>query len=85
MMAHMCENDCERLQQWRQISFWKDGTCFFDLSAYRDWVKIPGVGEDGCVLVRPDHFVAWGCKKMDFQSVQNQLQGVIIDGQPFTQ
>jgi hypothetical protein len=29
------------------------------MDAYRDWVKVRGVDEDGDVLVRPDHFVAW--------------------------
>jgi hypothetical protein len=26
---------------------------------HRDWHRKRGVGEDGCVLVRPDRFVAW--------------------------
>jgi 2-polyprenyl-6-methoxyphenol hydroxylase-like FAD-dependent oxidoreductase len=34
------------------------------LDAYRDWARIRGVDEDGCVLVRPDHFVAWRCKSI---------------------
>ena len=31
------------------------------MDAYRDWNKVKGVTEDGVVLVRPDHFVAWRC------------------------
>ena len=27
--------------------------------AYYDWTRLRGVEEDGCVLVRPDRFVAW--------------------------
>jgi hypothetical protein len=34
------------------------------MDAYRDWVKLRGVDEDGVVLVRPDHFVAWRSKSM---------------------
>lgn len=29
---------------------------------YFDWAERRGVEEDGCVLVRPDRFVAWRCK-----------------------
>ncbi|KAJ1336133.1 2,4-dichlorophenol 6-monooxygenase [Microdochium nivale] len=29
------------------------------MDCYRDWEKIRGVEDDGVVLVRPDHFVAW--------------------------
>jgi len=29
------------------------------MDAYRDWRKVRGVTEDGIVLVRPDHFIAW--------------------------
>ena len=29
------------------------------MDAYRDWSQVRGVAEDGAVLVRPDHFVAW--------------------------
>lgn len=28
---------------------------------YLDWEGIRGVGDSGCVLVRPDYFVAWRC------------------------
>jgi 2-polyprenyl-6-methoxyphenol hydroxylase-like FAD-dependent oxidoreductase len=31
---------------------------------YQDWAKVRGVDEDGVVLVRPDHFVAWRCKAL---------------------
>ncbi|EXJ71516.1 uncharacterized protein A1O5_05324 [Cladophialophora psammophila CBS 110553] len=31
---------------------------------YRDWTKRREVDEDGCVLVRPDRYVAWRAKQM---------------------
>ena len=35
------------------------------LDCYQDWFKNRGVGEDGVVLVRPDHFVAWRQRDMN--------------------
>ena len=32
---------------------------------YLDWSKIRNVDESGCVLVRPDYFVAWRCQKWE--------------------
>ena len=32
---------------------------------YLDWEGIRGVEDSGCVLVRPDHFVAWRCQKWE--------------------
>jgi 2-polyprenyl-6-methoxyphenol hydroxylase-like FAD-dependent oxidoreductase len=34
------------------------------MDCYQDWEEIRGVDEDGVVLVRPDHFVAWRCKTL---------------------
>ncbi|KAK3686432.1 hypothetical protein LTR37_019820 [Vermiconidia calcicola] len=34
------------------------------MDAYGDWNKVRGVNEDGAVLVRPDHFIAWRCKDL---------------------
>lgn len=31
------------------------------MDAYGDWARVRGVEDDGAVLVRPDHFVAWRC------------------------
>ncbi|KAH6689895.1 putative FAD dependent oxidoreductase [Plectosphaerella plurivora] len=31
------------------------------MDCYREWGRVRGVGGDGAVLVRPDHFVAWRC------------------------
>jgi hypothetical protein len=31
---------------------------------YREWQERREVGEDGCILVRPDRFVAWRSMKM---------------------
>jgi 2,4-dichlorophenol 6-monooxygenase len=27
--------------------------------AYGEWARVPGIGEDGCLLVRPDGHIAW--------------------------
>lgn len=32
---------------------------------YLDWVKVRGVEESGCILVRPDYFVAWRSQKWE--------------------
>lgn len=29
------------------------------MDCYREWAQVRGVNEDGAVLVRPDHFIAW--------------------------
>jgi hypothetical protein len=34
------------------------------MDAYGDFERLRGVEEDGCVLVRPDHFVAWRCRSL---------------------
>lgn len=31
------------------------------MDCYRDWQRVRGIKNDGVVLVRPDHFVAWRC------------------------
>jgi 2-polyprenyl-6-methoxyphenol hydroxylase-like FAD-dependent oxidoreductase len=46
------------------------------MDAYGDWVKVRGVGEDGAVLVRPDHFVAWRCTMLPLEE-PNKLMSVI--------
>lgn len=43
---------------------------------YRDWKIQRGVNEDGCVLVRPDRFVAWRCKNM-VSGCQAKLSAVL--------
>ncbi|KAI2634022.1 FAD binding domain-containing protein [Xylaria nigripes] len=35
------------------------------IDVYRDWYKRREVEEDGCVLVRPDRFIAWRSKTME--------------------
>lgn len=37
---------------------------------YMDWVKMRGVGESGCVLVRPDYFVAWRSQQWEQHSAE---------------
>ena len=34
------------------------------IDCYSDWYRVRGVGEDGIVLVRPDHFVGWRAQAM---------------------
>ena len=46
------------------------------MDAYRDWIKVRGVEEDGVVLVRPDHFVAWRCRNM-VESPEQKLKSVL--------
>lgn len=46
------------------------------MDCYRDWHKVRGVEDDGVVLVRPDHFVAWRCATMP-QDPKTQLQKVL--------
>jgi len=33
-------------------------------AVYNDWYRLREVNEDGCVLVRPDNFVAWRSQKI---------------------
>lgn len=34
------------------------------MDTYGDWSRVRGVQDEGVVLVRPDHFVAWRCKTL---------------------
>jgi hypothetical protein len=47
---------------------------------YLDWTKIRAVTESGCVLVRPDYFVAWRCQQWESggkQRLKEVLQFVL--------
>lgn len=46
------------------------------MDAYRDWFKVRGVEENGVVLCRPDHFVAWRCRSM-VKNPQDKLESVL--------
>jgi 2-polyprenyl-6-methoxyphenol hydroxylase-like FAD-dependent oxidoreductase len=46
------------------------------MDAYRDWFKVRGVEEDGVVLCRPDHFVAWRCRRL-VEKPQEKLESVL--------
>ncbi|KAJ9654478.1 hypothetical protein H2198_006487 [Neophaeococcomyces mojaviensis] len=46
------------------------------MDAYRGWSKICDVEDDGAVLVRPDHFVAWRCHSLQSGHV-GKLQEVL--------
>lgn len=43
---------------------------------YLGWEKVRDVTESGCVLVRPDYFVAWRCQQWASGS-EKQLEGVL--------
>ncbi|KAF4550402.1 FAD-binding domain-containing protein 26 [Elsinoe fawcettii] len=43
---------------------------------HRDWQKVRGVDEGGCVLVRPDRFVAWRSNSM-VADTEIKLRGVL--------
>jgi hypothetical protein len=46
---------------------------------YFDWARVRGVDETGCVLVRPDNFVAWRCNEVlgDEAGCASKLREVI--------
>ncbi len=44
---------------------------------YRDWTKRREVDEDGCVLVRPDRYVAWRSHRMITTSCEGKLEAVL--------
>jgi len=46
---------------------------------YFDWARVRGVDETGCVLVRPDNFVAWRCNEVpgDKAACVSKLREVI--------
>jgi hypothetical protein len=44
---------------------------------YRDWTKRREVDEDGCVLVRPDRYVAWRTQHMISTSCEEKLERVL--------
>lgn len=44
------------------------------MDCYSDWASVRGVQEDGAVLVRPDHFVAWRCQRLVSNPVQRLIE-----------
>lgn len=42
-----------------EIAAWSIGFHCDFMDCYRDWQRVRGMDEEGVVLVRPDHFVAW--------------------------
>ncbi|KAF5649033.1 phenol 2-monooxygenase [Fusarium sp. NRRL 52700] len=53
------------------------------IDVYRRWHEKRGVGDSGCVLVRPDRFVAWRSvgKPTDFFTQHQELQFASMDSQ----
>lgn len=57
--------EVSRSAGWEMVKgYWVGFRCDF-MDCYRDWIKYRGVDEDGVVLVRPDHFIAWRCKSLN--------------------
>ncbi|KAJ5705663.1 hypothetical protein N7536_001352 [Penicillium majusculum] len=46
------------------------------MDCYREWARVRGVEEDGAVLVRPDHFVAWRYPRRS-ENAEGQLRSVL--------
>ena len=46
------------------------------MDCYREWGRVRGVEEDGIILVRPDHFVAWRYPRRSSQA-ESQLRDVL--------
>lgn len=44
---------------------------------YLDWVRLRGVEESGCVVVRPDYFVAWRTERWEEASSAQVLREVL--------
>lgn len=59
--GNMWRSAAEKIQETTGIPINVYGIGFGEdyQDVYRDWQKLRGVDEDGCVLVRPDRFVAW--------------------------
>lgn len=59
-----------------KISGYRIGFAGEYMDCYREWEQVRGVEEDGVVLARPDHFVAWRCAcRVD--DAEDKLQGVM--------
>ncbi|KAF7846384.1 hypothetical protein BT93_L4477 [Corymbia citriodora subsp. variegata] len=46
------------------------------MDAYREWTKVRGISDDGAVLVRPDHFVAWRTNGLASGHI-SKLEGIL--------
>ena len=44
---------------------------------YLDWARLRGVGESGCVVVRPDYFIAWRTERWEGPSSTQALREVL--------
>lgn len=59
-----------------EINGYKIGMNSDYMDCYREWARVRGVEEDGIVLVRPDHFVAWRYPRQSEQA-EDQLRSVL--------
>ncbi|EMC98772.1 hypothetical protein BAUCODRAFT_103240 [Baudoinia panamericana UAMH 10762] len=41
---------------------------------YLEWARLRGISESGCVLVRPDYFIAWRCVKWERDGYERLLK-----------
>lgn len=51
------------------------------MDCYRDWQRVRGVRDDGVVLVRPDHFVAWrysSCSDNATELLRQALRSILM-------
>lgn len=56
------------------------------VDVYSDWTRLRAVDESGCVLVRPDRFIAWRCKAvLGERECQTRLLNVLKDALGWTQ
>jgi 2-polyprenyl-6-methoxyphenol hydroxylase-like FAD-dependent oxidoreductase len=47
------------------------------MDCYREWSRVRGVDEDGAVLVRPDHFVAWRCPHRPANALESLKKALV--------
>jgi hypothetical protein len=47
------------------------------VDCYREWCRLRGIGENGAILVRPDHFVAWRSHELIDDS-EKKLSSVFV-------
>ena len=56
------------------LTAWQIGFRLEYEDRYFDWAKVRDVEESGCVLVRPDFFVAWRCQRWSEDSAARLME-----------